>query len=356
VLDQVPFAIMSAESGMPALCDILRRVCASKGWGVDQLKGWFFTSSDLPDPRNPSDIRALGEYLRSREIKVLILDPAYLLLDVADQAGNLFAMGRELRPLGEKCREWGVTLQVLHHCKRGPTFGAERFRPAELSDIAWSGFAEFSAQWILLSRRAAYDPETGHHALWLNNGGRAGHTGLFGLDVHEGRRSDPGGRVWQVEVRPASEIRAATDANHDQQKESRADLAKEKTILKRLPQVAQVLLGLSGPESTTRIAGLAGLSNGNTLPALARLQSLGVVAPHKFTKGGQTVDGWKMMDRERADRVGQGRTNELVRGTEGGPDNGAPKRAPVALTLPLTDRGRTEDRENCPGSDWEDFE
>ncbi len=70
----------------------------------------------------------------------------------------------------------------MHHCKRSRVSPNQ---PATLDDVAWTGFAEFSAQWLLLSRRRRYDPNTGHHELWFTAGGRAGHHGLWALDVDE---------------------------------------------------------------------------------------------------------------------------------------------------------------------------
>ena len=73
-----------------------------------------------------------------------------------DDARNLFAMGSLLRPLAELCDSTGCTILVVHHCKRSQQSAAS---PATLDDIAWSGFAEFSAQWLLLSRRRPFDPD-----------------------------------------------------------------------------------------------------------------------------------------------------------------------------------------------------
>ena len=83
------------------------------------------------------------------------------------------------------------------------------FEPAELEDIAWAGFPEWARQWLLLSRRRKYDPEQGgHHELWLNVGGSAGHSGLWGVNIEEGMRQDEGGRRWNVDVLKASQARA----------------------------------------------------------------------------------------------------------------------------------------------------
>jgi RecA-family ATPase len=89
-----------------------------------------------------------------------VIDPAYLAIG-GDHSRNLFAMGQLLRPLTELCESTGCTVLVVHHCKRSSKVGD----PATLDDIAWSGFAEFSAQWLLLSRRRQFDPGTGKHEL-----------------------------------------------------------------------------------------------------------------------------------------------------------------------------------------------
>ena len=96
-------------------------------------------------------------------------------------------MGELLRPLAELCESTGCTVLVVHHCKQARKVGD----PATLEDLAGSGFAELSAQWLLVSRRRPFDPVpgqhgTGHHELWLTTGSRAGDQGLWELDVEEG--------------------------------------------------------------------------------------------------------------------------------------------------------------------------
>jgi hypothetical protein len=136
----------------------------------------------------------------------VVIDPAYLAMGSASQkCRNLFAMGEMLRPLAELCQSTGCTVLLVHHCKRSSKVG----NPATLDDIAWSGFTEFSAQWLLLSRRKAFDPGTGRHEIWLGAGSRVGNHGLWELDVEEGAPAEV--RTWKTSLRPVSSLETLTD-------------------------------------------------------------------------------------------------------------------------------------------------
>jgi hypothetical protein len=150
---------------------------------------------------------ALTEYIRADALRVVIIDPAYLCTPLAAEKGNnLFAIGELLRSVNDVCQRCGCTLLIAHHMRK-TNLG---YDPPELADAAWSGWAEWARQWILLNRREPYDPASdGEHKLWMAVGGSAGHSGLWGLDVTEGRRTDPEGRRWDVTLQPAREIRAA---------------------------------------------------------------------------------------------------------------------------------------------------
>ncbi len=196
---------LSGESGLAALQSIARRICAERGLSLDSLDN-FKLSPDLPRLDRPSDVAALKQLVEDEKPVCVVIDPAYLALG-GDQSRNLFAMGSLLHPLAELCESTGCTVLVVHHCKRSSKLGD----PATLDDIAWSGFAEFSAQWLLLSRRRPYDPGTGHHELWLSAGSRAGDHGLWELDVDEGVVQEPKGRTWKPAVRPVTSLQALTD-------------------------------------------------------------------------------------------------------------------------------------------------
>ena len=200
---------LSGESGLPALQSIARRICAQRGLSLDSLDN-FRLSRDLPRLDRPGDVQALKQLIETEKPVCVVIDPAYLAIG-GDHSRNLFAMGQLLRPLTELCESTGCTVLVVHHCKRSNKVGD----PATLDDIAWSGFAEFSAQWLLLSRRRQFDPGTGKHELWLTGGSRAGHHGLWELDVDEGTVDQPpingDGRVWKTALRTVASAEAQID-------------------------------------------------------------------------------------------------------------------------------------------------
>ena len=252
-----PVAFMSGESGLSALQSIARRVCRAKGCSLDRVEGFFLTD-DLPRLERAEDIRTLERFIREREIKALYIDPAYLCMDIANDAHNIFATGQYLKPIGELCKGTGCAILLVHHNKRGVQ---DPSAPAQLSDISWSGFAEFSAQWVLLSRRSAFDPETGQHEIWLNVGGRAGHCGLYGVDIREGRNEDIECRAWEVEVHQASETRAGiVKADVQRREESKQQKRDSQAELDRTNIITAFGLHMNG-ETKSVIQGRIGRRN-----------------------------------------------------------------------------------------------
>jgi RecA-family ATPase len=156
---------LSGQSGLAALQSIARRICAQRGLSLESLDN-LMLSPDLPRLDRPADVKALQQLVEEKRPVCVVIDPAYLAMG-SDNSRNLFAMGQLLRPLTELCESTGCTILVAQHCKRSSKVGG----PATLDDVAGSGFAEFSAQWLLLARRRQFDPGTGQHELWLTGSG-----------------------------------------------------------------------------------------------------------------------------------------------------------------------------------------
>jgi hypothetical protein len=207
---------LSGESGLAALQSIARRICTARGLSLDTLAD-FELSPRLPRLDDRADVRALRRIITNKRPVCVAIDPAYLSIR-GDDARNLFAMGSLLRPLADIGDATGCTILIVHHCKRSK-YGAGD--PATLDDIAWSGFAEFAAQWLLLSRRRRFDPDLGRHELWFSAGGRAGHHGLWALDANEGVAGGLERRKWKTAIRPVSIAEAQSDERIFQASEDR---------------------------------------------------------------------------------------------------------------------------------------
>ena len=217
----VRVALMSGESGDAVIQETARRIAKSKPWMNLRDYTNAIWSFDLPRLGQPQTKRDLTKFIRDLALDVVVVDPAYLCLDLGDDAGNLFAVGKKLAELTDIMHNTGCTIGIVHHNRKATN---DQFAAPELESIAWSGFQEWCRQWILLGRREAYDPEqAGSHKLWLSVGGSAGHSGLWALNIEEGSRKDQGGRRWDVSVETASTVIAATIEAREETKVSRAE-------------------------------------------------------------------------------------------------------------------------------------
>lgn len=208
-------AFMSGESGYATLKDGAARICRAAG--IDPPEDFLITA-ELPQLANAGDIGAIAQLIERERLEALAIDPFYLAADIGDDSSNVFKIGKFLKPLADITKATGCTLIFLHHNRK---HAAQTGEPAELSDSAGAGFAEFMRQWLLISRREKYEPGTGDHKLWLSIGGSAGHSGLYGIDVAEGGLDDAGGRRWEVDVQSGAEVRQAVRRERESEKEAR---------------------------------------------------------------------------------------------------------------------------------------
>jgi hypothetical protein len=270
-------AILSGESGPFALQSVARRVCAAKeielaGLG-DNLR-WLFS---LPQLGMADQLAELGEGLERDRVDVAIIDPLYLCLLAGTngpKAENLYDTGPLLLRVAQACLTAGATPILLHHCTKP---SARKTGPLDLGDLAFSGIAEFARQWVLLSRREAYNPDTGQHRLWLVAGGSVGHGGLWALDVDEGQLAeDFTGRTWEVAINTAGAARQQEAGDKEQAKRQREDTA-------RLADGRSVLhtLGVNDPDrcgvSFASLRDASGLSSRRFGAAITALKESGEV-------------------------------------------------------------------------------
>jgi hypothetical protein len=209
---------ISAESGEAVLQETLRRIAWSKP--LKNLSDYENLRIDFRVWKlsEPGTIQRLIRWVKKHRLDVLVLDPFYLMAGLSEDASNMFVVGRLLAELQVVGNETGVTIIIAHHFKKLPSF--DQYNAPELGMVAWSGFEQYTRQWLLLNRREAYDPDVGLHKLWLSSGGSAGHGGLFAIDALEGRLSDQGGRRWEVIVNKASEARQAERRDREEKKET----------------------------------------------------------------------------------------------------------------------------------------
>ncbi len=282
-------AFISGESGKATIQETARRIAKASTW--PNLKDysnafWCFT---LPKLGQPDTVRLLIAYIQKHRLEILILDPIYLCMPIGDAASNLFLVGQMLSDLNRVMDETGCTIILCHHAKKGT--GATQFDPPDLESLAWAGFQEWARQWILLGRRSPYVPDSdGEHELWFVTGGSAGHSGLWALDVTEGKREDPRGRRWDVTVRKASEARRTEAEEREAQKEQRERQLRIGDREKVLNAYALFPQG----ETARGLRESAGLSGTKFSPVNADLIREGVVETCEITKAGKRHDAFRL--------------------------------------------------------------
>jgi len=296
VTKPVNVAIMSGESGGYALQSLARRILAGKGWAMGSVGDRFRICPAVLNLGKHDDLAEVERFITDHDIKVFAIDPTYLAMRGlrSDAAGSLFEMASMLEPLARLGERTGCTPLIVHHNSRGAT-RANPGEPAELADIAWSGFAEWAGQWMLLSRRERYDPDSdGEHLLWMTAGGRDGHSTLVGVNVWEGRHDDPTGRRWQVEVEQASRTRAAAVEAEQDRREQQKESRRRRQIEQDCAAVMEVMGKLPDGETKRTIRDRAGLSGTRFTAALSALMDDGKVVGCEISKGNnQKYDGYK---------------------------------------------------------------
>ena len=192
--------VISAESGIDAIRGTARRICKSKNIALADITN-LTLSGFIPHLDNAEHLDALDRFIMDTGAEVVVVDPAYLAMPGSD-AGNVMAQGERLARVNEICQRHRACFVLLHHNTK-TSVRQNKHKPSRLDSLAWSGYAEWARQWILLGRREDYVEGTGFHKLWMNVGGSAGHSSLWALDVDEGPSGEP--RHWEVTLSTPSE-------------------------------------------------------------------------------------------------------------------------------------------------------
>ena len=197
----------------------------------------------MPHLSDAQHLELLRAEIQHHDLEVVILDPLYLGLLAGNtdaQASNLYHIGPLLARLCETCLDAGATPILAHHTRKQLN---DPYHAPELEDLAFAGVQEFARQWLLIGRREKYEPGTGHHRLWLNVGGSAGHSGSWAVDVNEGQlRANFTGRRWDVQVRSATAEREAEGERRNHQREEQQQERDEQdrhrmlAVLRRYPE------------------------------------------------------------------------------------------------------------------------
>jgi len=299
-------ALLSGESGGFTLQETANRICDARGVRLDDLGDKLLWQFRLPQLARLDQLADLQAGLKQDQVEVFILDPLYLALLAGQAPGsaarpeNLFDMGPLLLGIAQACLAAGATPLLAHHARKNTPH-----EPPDLDYLAYAGVAEFARQWLLVSRREPYDPDTGRHELWLCAGGSAGHGGLWSLDIEEGIVDEHfAGRRWEVKVQTSTATRQAEKEGKQEertQKKQEQDREDDTTLLLTLDRRDSDRQGAS----TVSIRREARLSENRMARAVTRLLDQGIIERVTVTiragnRATRTADGIRRPPLEQA--------------------------------------------------------
>ena len=281
------------EGGLSMTQENSRRIAASKRLKLSDIGNLYWCFS-VPKLESLTDLDAVQRIHDDTAAEVMFFDKLMLCMN-GEEAGNVFRMGQVLGNAVRICNERGITPVFVHHFKRTRAT-EDRHAPGELLDLTQAGAAEIAGQWWLLTRREDYNPsEPGEHRLWLNIGGRLGHGCLHGIDLHEGRLSDPSGRRWEVDVLRPEDARQAVEGT----REAARAAAKASQMAAELEadrsEIVAIAAKLKAPETKNGFRDRFTGSHRRFDRAFASLTGDGTFEPVEITKGNnQTYSGWNL--------------------------------------------------------------
>lgn len=287
VLEEGNVAVVSGESGLATLKETAGRICNVKGLKLRDLGRRITWSTEVP--RLPADTNKIRELIERQKVKLLLIDPAYYTLrDIGADLNNVTRVGAALEPLTDLSRATGCTIMLVAHNRKGRTADRQRFDPPGLEEIAGAGMDQWVRSWVLLGQRREFNAETGDHQLWMEVGGSAGNHGSYAVDVHEGLRKNPGGRIWEVSVALASKARKSREVEKAKNKADK----KQRTRDSHVQKLREAIRPFASGETKKQLREITGLSEPAFVEAIQTLIARDEVKPCKVQKGRQTYDGF----------------------------------------------------------------
>jgi hypothetical protein len=259
VVETANVLLMSGESGKLTIKKNLRVINKSKDplvkeFTPDHLSRWskrVYMSPAVPIFACGSDMRWLEDKMKELQIGMLIIDTAAMAVD-GEHMPNVMAMYQELAQPAGVCGRLGATFVLNHHFHG---MGKDCYRPGRPSDIQGAGFKEWARQWLLVTRREAYEPPDPDcdriHRLHLVAGGSAGHSSCYGLDINEGKPKKP---RWRVEMDRSTKTKLADLTR-------RAERDATEKLEENIAKVAGVMKAMKGGETRDKVRVAAKIGN-----------------------------------------------------------------------------------------------
>lgn len=293
VFDAGRVGFWCGESGRPTIKETLNRICTEKKLNLRDIGDQLRLGYSVPSLKKQIDI--IQRFVEQEQPKLVIIDPLnFAMRDSAGDIANATAVAAVLSPLNEICQENGCSFIAIAHNKKPSTKEdrAPRYRVPELDEVAGAGIGAWTRFWMCLGKRRDFIKETGDHRLWMNVGGSAGHAATFGLDVHEGSRSDPGGRVWNVTLRSVEEAKALDKEAKYGRGQSPTGIAAADHETKIIQFLHDNPLG----DTQTGIATAVKVSGGVAKATIERLLDKELVVPMQVRKGKKTETVYALTD------------------------------------------------------------
>lgn len=287
--------LMTGESGLGTVQETARRIAANKGHELRDVGEEFIVSDEIPLLYSIEHLSALKRLLETTKPSVLVADPVYLMVK-GDNAGNLFAMGEQIKPAADLCRQLGITFILVHHAKNTAT-NVKEYLPLELGDISWTGFSEFARQWLFLNRRETYKLGSGDHKLWFSYGGSAGHSGCWAVDIEEGSNDASQGRSYRVSVAAQSEAIQESIEQQEAAREARRQ-SQEEAKTKEYARKIWHAMPAGEPLTQSNIRTLTGLSGTNAPRGIGYLLRNGFIEETTKMVTGRQCDAFQRTEKD----------------------------------------------------------